>query len=125
MVALYDTVREVTTITIRTNTLGDTLRIDRITDRDNSQLRVESEKLKVVSNAKASVSDTLIVHDTVIVVNEPLEELLVSESSLRGGTTKQSTSRQSTRRQTNTMLFWIFAIIVALATLILIIKKRN
>lgn len=119
MVALYDTVREVTTITIRTNTLGDTLRIDRITERDNSQLKVESEKLKVVSDAKASSSDTLIVHDTVVVINDPS-----SGTSLQG-TERSEVTRQPTRRQINTMLFWIFAIIVALATLILIIKKRN
>ena len=48
---VHDTIREVTTITIRQNEAGDTLKVVQVTDRDRlrdrSQLRDKSEKLIV------------------------------------------------------------------------------
>ena len=40
MVAVFDTIRETTTITVLTTTEGDTLRIEKTTERDDSKLRV-------------------------------------------------------------------------------------
>ena len=48
---VHDTIREVTTITVRQNEAGDTLKVVQVTDRDRlrdrSQLRDKSEKLIV------------------------------------------------------------------------------
>ena len=48
---VHDTIREVTTITIRQNEAGDTLKVVQVTDRDRirdrSQLRDKSEKIIV------------------------------------------------------------------------------
>lgn len=71
MVAVYDTVREVTTITVLVDTEGDTLRIERITDRDDSKLRVISSEVVVKSEAEETERDSLIVTDTTVIYNEP------------------------------------------------------
>ena len=39
MVAVHDTIREVTTITVQTNDAGDTLKVVQITDRDRARNR--------------------------------------------------------------------------------------
>ena len=39
MVAVHDTIREVTTITVQTNDVGDTLKVVQITDRDRARNR--------------------------------------------------------------------------------------
>ena len=39
MVAVHDTIREVTTITVRTNETGDTVKVVQITDRDRARNR--------------------------------------------------------------------------------------
>ena len=39
MVAVHDTIREVTTITVQTNDAGDTLKVVQITDRDRARAR--------------------------------------------------------------------------------------
>ena len=48
---VHDTIREVTTITVRQNEAGDTLKVVQVTDRerfrDRSQLRDKSEKIIV------------------------------------------------------------------------------
>ena len=63
VVVVLDTVREITTITVRENEVGDTLRVTTVTDRtssrDRSQLRVKSEKLKVVSDTVYVEKDSL------------------------------------------------------------------
>ena len=103
LVVVYDTLREVTTITFLTNTQGDTLRTDRITERNTNQVVVKTEKLSVVTNQAQSVNDTLLIADTVI----------ASESEA----TKQSTCRRT--------LFWVFAIISALTVLVYLIKIKK
>ena len=39
MVAVHDTIREVTTITVQTNEAGDTVKVVQITDRDRARNR--------------------------------------------------------------------------------------
>jgi hypothetical protein len=46
---------------------GDTLRIERITDRDDAKLRVVSSEIIVKNSEVETVSDTLIVSDTIAV----------------------------------------------------------
>ena len=55
VVAVYDTVREVTTITVFVDTEGDTLRVERITDRDDAKLRVVSSEI-VVKNSEVETA---------------------------------------------------------------------
>lgn len=91
------------------DTEGDTLRVERITDRDDSKLRVISSEVVVKTEAVETESDSLIVTDTISVYNEPTSNL-----SLQEGT------RQSVRP----ILVWIFGIILALAALVYIIKRQ-
>ena len=107
MVAVFDTIRETTTITVLTTTEGDTLRVERITERDDSKLRVISSEVMVKSEATEAVSDTLIVRDSVAVATAP--------AAGEGGTAK---------RNVGTILWWIFAIICALGGLVYMIKKK-
>ncbi len=65
LVVVYDTLREVTTITFLTNTQGDTIRTDRVTDRNTNEVIVKTEKLSVVTNQAQSTTDTLLIADTV------------------------------------------------------------
>jgi hypothetical protein len=118
LVVVYDTLREVTTITFLTNTQGDTLRTDRITDRQTNEVIVKTEKLSVVTNQAQTVNDTLLIADTVIASES---EAIHTSPSLRGAEHCEAT-KQSTCRRT---LFWIFAIIVALAVLVYLIKIKK
>ena len=111
LVVVYDTLREVTTITFLTNTQGDTLRTDRVIDRQTNEVIVKTEKLSVVTNQAQTVKDTLLVADTTVVTNEAIQP--------KGSS---SDGWKSTCRRT---LFWIFAIIVALAVLVYLIKIKK
>ena len=111
LVVVYDTLREVTTITFLTNTQGDTLRTDRVIDRQTNEVIVKTEKLSVVTNQAQTVKDTLLVADTTVVTNEVIQP--------KGSS---SDGWKSTCRRT---LFWIFAIIVALAVLVYLIKIKK
>ncbi len=107
MVAVFDTIRETTTITVLTTTEGDTLRIEKTTERDDSKLRVISSEVMVKSEALEATSDTLIVRDSEAVVNKP--------AAGGDGTAK---------RNVGTILWWIFAIICAFCGLVFMIKKK-
>lgn len=107
MVAVFDTIRETTTITVLTTTEGDTLRIEKTTERDDSKLRVISSEVMVKSEALEATSDTLIVRDSVAVVNKPAAE--------GDGTAK---------RNVGAILWWIFAIICAFCGLVYLVKKK-
>ena len=107
MVAVFDTIRETTTITVLTTTEGDTLRVEKVVERDDSKLRVISSEVMVKSEAVEATSDTLIVRDSVAVVNMP--------AAGEGGTA---------RRNVGAILWWVFAIICALGGLVFMIKKK-
>ena len=107
MVAVFDTIRETTTITVLTTTEGDTLRVEKIVERDDSKLRVISSEVMVKSEALEAVSDTLIVRDSVAVATAP--------PAGESGTAK---------RNVVAILWWIFAIICALCGLVFMIKKK-
>ena len=107
MVAVFDTIRETTTITVLTTTDGDTLRVERITERDDSKLRVISSDVVVKSEAMEATSDTLIVRDSVAVATVP--------AAGEAGTAK---------RNVGAILWWVFAIICALCGLVFMIKKK-
>ena len=107
VMVVYDTVREVTTITVKVSEEGDTLRTDRVSDRKVGELVIRTEKLTVLSDEKQAVSDTVVVHDSIYIAN--------GDVASEGGTT---------RRNVNGILWWVFAIICALGGLVFMIKKK-
>ena len=107
MVAVFDTIRETTTITVLTTTEGDTLRVEKVVERDDSKLRVISSEVMVKSEALEATSDTLIVRDSVTVIAAP--------------TTGEAGAG---KRNVGAILWWIFAIICALGGLVYMIKKK-
>jgi hypothetical protein len=98
---VHDTIREVTTITIRQNEAGDTLKVVQITDRDRlrdrSQVRDKSEKLIVKT-------------DTVYI--EKRDSVVVRDAA----NISHHTSAISH------LLKWIFALICAIVVLIIVIR---
>ena len=98
---VHDTIREVTTITIRQNEAGDTLKVVQVTDRDRlrdrSQLRDKSEKLIVKT-------------DTVYI--EKRDSVVVRDAA----NISHHTSAISH------LLKWVFGILVAGIVLIIVVK---
>ena len=107
MVAVFDTIRETITITVLTTAEGDTLRVEKTVERDDSKLRVISSDVVVKSEAMEATSDTLIVRDSVAVATVP--------AAGEAGTAK---------RNVGAILWWVFAIICALCGLVFMIKKK-
>ena len=103
-VEVHDTVTVTTTITVDRNDKGDTLRVATVTERDKvrdrTQLKVKSEKLKVV-------------RDTVYI--EHRDSVFVSNTNLTNDTERKPSSFL-------TALKWIFAIVCAMIGLIITIK---
>lgn len=104
-----DTVRETTTITVKTNEQGDTLMqsivTDRYSSRDRSQLKVKSEKLRVET-------------DTVYVIER--DSVLVERNT---GTDLANPPERKSRLVAT--LRWIFWILMALIVLIIILRFRR
>ena len=103
MVAVHDTIREVTTITVQTNDAGDTLKVVQITDltRARSRDNVVAQKVK-----------TEIVRDTVYI--EKTDSVFVQNTGLTNPTNKKNTFVSS--------LKWIFWILIGLTALIITVK---
>jgi hypothetical protein len=101
-----DTLREVTTITVRENEWGDTIRMSVVTDRDRVRERaaVRDKEEKVIMK-----TDTVFVavRDSVDVRNYETTELQ------SGGTALHRT------------LKWIFCIIVAVTVLVVVIRVKS
>ena len=105
MVAVHDTIRETTTITIRENERGDTLRVSTVTDRERGRSRYDIATSRTKTEIRV---DTVFIEkrDTIIVKSEELRV----KSDQSGKTTLNSTLR------------WVFWIIVSLTVLIVVIK---
>ncbi len=103
---VLDTLREVTTITIRENENGDTIMVKQVTERD----RVKNRD-RVTDNHERTVIRT----DTVFI--EKRDSVYVN-TNLANPTNGKSGGLVSVLR-------WIFWIIVALAGLVIIIKIRR
>ena len=106
VVAERDTIREVTTIHVRTNEAGDTFFQSVVTDRERGRSRdaIATQKTKVE-----------VVRDTVVV--EKRDSVFVKNTNLVNPTNKASPVVSS--------LKWIFAIIVAVIALIIVVKIRK
>ena len=103
-VEVHDTVTVTTTITVDRNDKGDTLRVATVTERDKvrdrTQLKVKSEKLKVV-------------RDTVYV--EHRDSVFVSETDFANDAKAKGSRLKDT-------LKWIFFIILGLTALVITVK---
>ena len=106
MVAVHDTIVETTTITIRENELGDTLRVSTVTDR----LRARDRDAIAVQKTKTEVRvDTIYIEkrDSIEIRSRP-------------------EGRQSQKGQTFLRgLKWIFWIVIALMGFVIVIKVFN
>ena len=104
MVAVCDSITETTTITIRENEQGDTLRLEKVTERDRIRDRAQ------VRNTDVEVR---LIRDTVYV--EKRDSVLVkTNTNLANGTNRPSGFIQALR--------WIFWILVCVIVLVIIIK---
>ena len=100
---VHDTLREVTTITIRQNEAGDTLKVVQITDRDHIRSKADVRSKKEVVRVE---------RDTVYIALR--DSVQVTTTNLSNPTNKSSNFVRS--------LKWIFWIICAIIVLIITIK---
>ena len=108
MVAVHDTIVETTTITIRENEQGDTVRMSVVRDRD---------RVRSMSDVRSKKEEVRVVRDTVYV--EKRDSLLVKSEELR---VKSSLSHHTSA--ISHLLKWVFWIIVGLSALIIIVKLK-
>ena len=108
LVEVHDTLLETNTITITTNEVGDTLRLEKVTDRTRAraraQIRDNAEKMTVERDSASVKQDSVAVEDKKIGLSASTDE-------------KESWSTKTAR-----LLKWTCAVIVALGALIIIIR---
>lgn len=106
VVAERDTIREVTTITVRLNEAGDTVKVAQVTER---------ERLRDRSRHDMATYRTEVRVDTVYIERRDS----VSSSRIPGA------GIQSGGTALHTTLKWVFAIVVAVIVLVIVIKIRS
>ena len=104
MVAVHDTIVETTTITIRENEAGDTLRLSRVTERDRvrDRAQVKDREERVVVRT-----------DTVLV--EKRDSVLIQKAQGPGARDSPFTMA----------LKWVFWIVIALIGLGIVLRIRT
>lgn len=107
MVAVHDTIVETTTIVVRENEQGDTLRMSVVRDRD---------RVRSMSDVRSKKEEVRVVRDTVYV--ERRDSVVVDRGQVRGD------SYQSGGTALHRTLKWVFGIIVGLSALIIIVKLK-
>ena len=107
MVAVHDTIVETTTIVVRENEQGDTLRMSVVRDRD---------RVRSMSDVRSKKEEVRVVRDTVYV--ERRDSVVVDRGQVRGD------SYQSGGTALHRTLKWVFWIIVGLSALIIIVKLK-
>ena len=106
---VHDTIREVTTITIRQNEAGDTLKVVQITDRDRVRSKADVRSKKEVVRVE---------RDTVYV--ERRDSILVKSEERR---VKSSISHHTSA--ISHLLKWILAIAFLLLTSVVLVRARH
>ena len=104
MVAVHDTIREVTTITVQTNDAGDTVKVVQITDRDRARNR-EAVRVK---------EERLVVRTDTVYIEKRDSVYVQTNTGLTNDTKKKSGFL--------TYVKWIFALICAVVVLIITVK---
>ena len=107
MVAVHDTIVETTTIIVRENEQGDTVRMSVVRDRD---------RVRSMSDVRSKKEEVRVVRDTVYV--ERTDSVRVERGQVRGD------SYQSGGTALHRTLKWVFWIIVGLSALIIIVKLK-
>ena len=102
MVAVHDTIKETTTITVRENEAGDTLRVSRVTERDRVRDRTHVKSMEV---------DVRVVRDTVYIAKRD-SVLIKNEEKARASPLLK-------------ILKWSFWIVVGLIALTVVLKIRR
>ena len=109
MVAVHDTIREVTTITVQTNDAGDTVKVVQITDRDRARNR----------EAVRDKEERLVVRTDTVYVEKRDSSLQVKAYGLQEDGTPTISSKLSA---VSKVLKWIFWILIGLIGLIITAK---
>ena len=104
MVAVHDTIREITTITVQTNNAGDTLKVVQITDRDRARAR----------EAVRDKEERLVVKTDTVYIEKRDSVFVQTNTGLTNDTKKKPGFL--------TYLKWICALICAVIVLILALK---
>ena len=110
MVAVYDTLREVTVVTVDRTEAGDTVRVSSVTDRFRGRDR----------EAAAAVREKVVVRTDTVYVEKASDEKVVAmgpgvEVKADGTVTAGGASFRST-------LKWLFFVIVAVIGLVLVVR---
>ena len=105
MVAVCDSITETTTITIRENEQGDTIKVVQVTERDRS---------RSMYDVRSKKEEVRVVRDTVYI--ERRDSVRVQEFQ---GSSVQEAARAS---PVVSALKWVFWIIVAIGGLVIILK---
>ena len=105
MVAVHDTIMEVTTVTVDRNEIGDTVRVSTVTDRDRVRDRTG---FRVLDSRVMVKTDTVFIEkrDSIEIRSRPID-----------GSEKSSGFVTS--------LKWIFAIAIALIALMIVVWVRG
>lgn len=101
---VHDTLREVTTITIRENEAGDTLKVVQITDRDRFRSKADVRSKKEIVRVE---------RDTVYI--ERKDSVVVRDAA--------NISHQTS--SISHLLKWMFAVICAVGVLIMVVKVKG
>lgn len=110
MVVVFDTIREVTTITVQQNEVGDTLRSTTLTDRTRASSRDRYHDVK---------EKVLIRTDTVFVERQADKQVAIAGPNTEIAPDGTVTHRVNRLAQT---LKWVFLTALAIAVLLLVLK---
>ena len=111
MVAVHDTIREVTTITVQTNDAGDTVKVVQITDRDRARNR----------EAVRDKEERLVVRTDTVYIEKRDSSLQVKAYGLQEDGTPTISGKLSA---VSKILKWIFALICAVVVLMVVIRLK-
>ena len=103
MVAVCDSITETTTITIRENEAGDTIKVVQLTERDRVHSKADVRSVK---------EEVMVVRDTVYIEHQDSRSMVQDSSKARASLVVSA-------------LKWIFGIIVLVIILITILKYRS
>ena len=117
MVAVHDTIREVTTIIVQTNDAGDTLKVVQITDRDRARNR---EAVRDKAERLVVRTDTVYIEkrDSSLRLSSLGAYGLQEDPSARSGQATVSGKLSAVSK----ILKWICALICAVVVLVVVIR---
>ena len=112
MVAVHDTIREVTTITVQTNDAGDTVKVVQITDRDRARNR----------EAVRDKEQRLVVKTDTVYIEKRDSSLRLSSLGAYGLQEDGTPTISGKLSAVSKILKWITALVCAVVVLIITVK---